>query len=145
MITLLTVIGVAIFGIYQVYKPASAETLYAKIEANVVHPDLAINEMEQFLKHYPEDPRAARIAKFYEKGKAVQHYNRLTRKLKIRAGMPLIVALTIRIVNMSGWVIWVVTSIFENIGTVQEGMETISQPHDVVDQPGAAPLVGQAG
>ncbi len=57
----------------------------------------------------------------------------------------LIVALTIRIVNMSGWVIWVVTSIFENIGTVQEGMETISQPHAVIDQPGAAPLVVEHG
>ena len=41
----------------------------------------------------------------------------------------LVVALTIRIVNMSGWVIWVVTSIFENIGNVQEGMETISRPY----------------
>jgi ATP-binding cassette subfamily B multidrug efflux pump len=52
----------------------------------------------------------------------------------------LIVALTIRIVNMSGWVIWVVTSIFENIGNVQEGMETISRPYTVVDAPYAAPL-----
>ena len=41
--------------------------------------------------------------------------------------------------------IWVVTSIFENIGTVQEGMETISQPHEVVDRPGAAPLVVKQG
>ena len=52
----------------------------------------------------------------------------------------LIVALTIRIVNMSGWVIWVVRSIFENIGNVQEGMETISQEHAVVDAPAAQPL-----
>lgn len=52
----------------------------------------------------------------------------------------LVVALTIRIVNMSGWVIWVVTSIFENIGNVQEGMETISRPHSVTDAPGAVPL-----
>ncbi len=52
----------------------------------------------------------------------------------------LIVALTIRIVNMSGWVIWVVRSIFENIGNVQEGMETISRAHDVVDAPSAPAL-----
>ncbi len=57
----------------------------------------------------------------------------------------LIVALTIRIVNMSGWVIWVVTAIFENIGNVQEGMETISQPLSVVDAPNAAPLKVTAG
>lgn len=56
-------------------------------------------------------------------------------------GIALVIALTIRIVNMSGWVIWVVTSIFENIGTVQQGVETISQPHSVVDRADAKPLV----
>jgi ATP-binding cassette subfamily B multidrug efflux pump len=48
--------------------------------------------------------------------------------------------LSIRIVNMSGWIMWVVTGIFENIGAVQEGMETISRAHEVVDAPGAKPL-----
>jgi len=57
----------------------------------------------------------------------------------------LVVALTIRIVNMSGWVIWVVTGIFENIGNVQEGMGTISRPHSVVDRAGAKPLVVTRG
>ena len=60
-------------------------------------------------------------------------------------GIALVIALTIRIVNMSGWVIWVVTSIFENIGTVQEGLETISRPHHVVDSPGARPLIVNEG
>jgi len=48
--------------------------------------------------------------------------------------------LAIRIVNMSGWVLMMVAGIFENIGIVQEGMETIARPHSVVDKPGAAPL-----
>ncbi len=48
--------------------------------------------------------------------------------------------LSIRIVNMSGWIMWVVTGIFENIGAVQEGMETISRAHEVVDAPEAKPL-----
>ncbi len=42
--------------------------------------------------------------------------------------------LSIRIVNMSGWIMWTVTGIFENIGVVHEGMETISRPHEVVDR-----------
>jgi serine/threonine protein kinase len=88
LIMLLLVIGLAGFGIYEVYKPPSAEDLYAKIEANVIHPNQAIEEMDLFLQHYPDDPRSGRIAKMYEIGKAVQHYNRLTRKLMIRAGMP---------------------------------------------------------
>ncbi len=51
-----------------------------------------------------------------------------------------ITGLVIRINNMAGWIMWVVTGIFENIGTVQEGMEAISQPWTVVDAPAAKPL-----
>ena len=35
---------------------------------------------------------------------------------------------------------WVITAIFENIGTVQEGLEAISKPWTVVDAPNAKPL-----
>lgn len=48
--------------------------------------------------------------------------------------------LVIRIVNMSGWVLFTVAGIFENIGIVQEGLETISRPYSVVDSNGAKPL-----
>ena len=53
--------------------------------------------------------------------------------------------LVIRIVNMSGWIMWVVTGLFENIGQVQEGMETISREHDVVDAPDAKTLTVRRG
>ncbi len=53
--------------------------------------------------------------------------------------------LAIRIVNMSGWVLFTVAGIFENLGVVQEGMETISRVNDVVDRPGAKPLVVPKG
>ena len=53
--------------------------------------------------------------------------------------------LIIRIVNMAGWIMWVVTGIFENVGQVAEGMETISRPHDVVDAPNAVPLAVSRG
>jgi ATP-binding cassette subfamily B multidrug efflux pump len=50
------------------------------------------------------------------------------------------------IANVAGWVSWEVTSIFENIGVVQEGMETIAVPHSQVDAPGARELeVPQGG
>ena len=51
-----------------------------------------------------------------------------------------ITGLVIRINNMAGWIMWVITGIFENLGTVQEGMEAISKPWSVVDAPGAKPL-----
>ena len=43
-------------------------------------------------------------------------------------------------VTAAGWVSWEVTSIFENIGTVQEGMQSIAVPHAGGDRPGARPL-----
>ena len=42
--------------------------------------------------------------------------------------------------NAAGWVSWEVTAIFENIGVVQEGMQSIAVPHSGVDRPGAKPL-----
>jgi ATP-binding cassette subfamily B multidrug efflux pump len=48
--------------------------------------------------------------------------------------------LVIRIVAMSGWVMWTIAGVFENIGTVHEGMETISLPNVLQDAPGALPL-----
>jgi len=48
--------------------------------------------------------------------------------------------LVIRLVNMSGWIMWGVNGIFENIGMVQDGLNTISQPLSVQDAPGAKQL-----
>ena len=52
----------------------------------------------------------------------------------------LVTALALRITQMSGWVMNLVTEIFENIGIVQEGMETISLPQQITDKPNAATL-----
>jgi ATP-binding cassette subfamily B multidrug efflux pump len=48
------------------------------------------------------------------------------------------------IANVAGWVSWEVTGIFENIGVVQEGMETIAVPHGMDDAPAARELVVKA-
>ena len=45
-----------------------------------------------------------------------------------------------QIANAAGWVSWEVTAIFENVGVVQEGMQSIAVPHSSVDRPGARPL-----
>ncbi len=49
------------------------------------------------------------------------------------------------IANVAGWVSWEVTGIFENIGVVQEGMETIAVPHAMTDRPQARELEVTAG
>jgi ATP-binding cassette subfamily B multidrug efflux pump len=45
-----------------------------------------------------------------------------------------------QIASVAGWVSWEVTGIFENVGVVQEGMETIAVPHTLTDAPGAREL-----
>ncbi|HEV3372509.1 MAG TPA: ABC transporter ATP-binding protein [Xanthobacteraceae bacterium] len=50
-----------------------------------------------------------------------------------------------QIINISGWVAWQVTSIFENIGVVQEGMMTIARPITLTDRPQAATLTVPRG
>ena len=50
-----------------------------------------------------------------------------------------------QIANAAGWVSWEVTGIFENIGVVQDGMETIAVPHALQDRPGAPELMVRQG
>ena len=50
-----------------------------------------------------------------------------------------------QIANMAGWVSWEVSGIFENVGVVQEGMETIAVPHALTDRPDARELVVDGG
>jgi ATP-binding cassette, subfamily B, multidrug efflux pump len=56
-----------------------------------------------------------------------------------------VTGLVLRIIGMSGWILWVVAGIFENVGVVQEGMETISRSTQVVDRPDSKPLVVSRG
>lgn len=54
-------------------------------------------------------------------------------------------ALALRLSAMSGWIMWAVSSFFRELGIVQEGMETIAQPVELVDAPEAKPLVFSSG
>jgi ATP-binding cassette subfamily B multidrug efflux pump len=45
-----------------------------------------------------------------------------------------------QLANVAGWVSWEVSAIFENVGVVQEGMQSIAVPHSGVDRPHARPL-----
>ncbi len=53
--------------------------------------------------------------------------------------------LALRVVTMSGWVMWTAIGIFDNIGQVQEGMRTIARPRALVDRPGARALKATRG
>lgn len=54
-------------------------------------------------------------------------------------------ALGLRLVSMSQWVMWEVSALFENIGVVYDGMEMLAKPRAVEDKPGAKPLIVSKG
>lgn len=49
-------------------------------------------------------------------------------------------SLAIRLTGMSHWIMWEVSNLFENIGTVVDGMNTIAKPHSVRDRDNPQPL-----
>ena len=55
------------------------------------------------------------------------------------------VGLVLRLQGMSHWIMWEVAGLFENIGVVQDGLETIARERSVVDAPDAKPLVVPKG
>ncbi|MEZ7766965.1 ABC transporter ATP-binding protein [Haemophilus parahaemolyticus] len=54
-------------------------------------------------------------------------------------------ALALRIKGLSQWIMWEFARLFENLGTVQDGMGTLSKPHSVVDKIDAKPLAVTKG
>jgi ATP-binding cassette subfamily B multidrug efflux pump len=50
------------------------------------------------------------------------------------------IALSLRLNGMSQWIMWEVSSLFENIGSVQDGMSTLSKSRDVQDQENATKI-----
>ncbi|PWW15077.1 MULTISPECIES: ABC transporter ATP-binding protein [Pseudidiomarina] len=49
-------------------------------------------------------------------------------------------SLVLRLWGMSQWIMWEISALFENIGTVQDGIKTVSVPQDILDKEGAVPL-----
>lgn len=49
-------------------------------------------------------------------------------------------AMALRINGLSHWIMWQSASLFENFGTIQDGMNTLSKPHTVLDRSDARPL-----
>ncbi|HHY51388.1 MAG TPA: ABC transporter ATP-binding protein [Alphaproteobacteria bacterium] len=54
-------------------------------------------------------------------------------------------ALSMRFQGMSQWIMWEMTQLFENIGTVRDGITSLSMPRVVFDAPGAKPIVVTRG
>ena len=54
-------------------------------------------------------------------------------------------ALVLRLSAMTGWIMWSLSQLYQNLGVMMEGIETISKPVDIVDVPNAKRLVVEKG
>ena len=54
-------------------------------------------------------------------------------------------AMALRLNGISHWVMWEMASLFEHIGTVQDGITTLARPRTVLDRADAVPLVVTRG
>ncbi|TWC63217.1 ABC transporter ATP-binding protein [Herbaspirillum sp. SJZ099] len=54
-------------------------------------------------------------------------------------------AMALRLNGIAHWVMWEMAALFEHVGTVQDGINTLSRAHDVKDAPDAKPLQVKQG
>ncbi|MDR0577651.1 MAG: ABC transporter ATP-binding protein/permease [Candidatus Accumulibacter sp.] len=54
-------------------------------------------------------------------------------------------AMALRLNSMSRWIMWEMTQLFENVGTVQDGINTLSRRHRVTDRTDARTLAVERG
>ncbi|MCW2305717.1 ABC transporter ATP-binding protein [Rhodobium gokarnense] len=57
----------------------------------------------------------------------------------------LALGLVLRLNTMSGWMMFSISNIFRDLGTIQDAMETIAKPHDIIDREDAVDLVPTSG
>lgn len=55
------------------------------------------------------------------------------------------IAMALRLNGISHWIMWELAMLFEHIGTVRDGMDTLSRPHNILDVPNAPALKIQQG
>ena len=60
-------------------------------------------------------------------------------------GVAAATAMALRLQGMSHWIMWETTSLFESVGTVQDGINTLSRPHAIVDASEATALAVPQG
>jgi ATP-binding cassette subfamily B multidrug efflux pump len=68
-----------------------------------------------------------------------------TRSFVTIGGITIAISLVMRLRAMSQWILWEVASLFESIGTVEDGMGMLTKPVSIVDQAGARELVVPRG
>ena len=79
-IALAVVVGLIAFGSYTVLKRPSPETLLAKFRQNQHNPDKVSEDIETFLKYYPDHEQIGFVEQLHEYANAIAFRKRLFRK-----------------------------------------------------------------
>ena len=56
-----------------------------------------------------------------------------------------VTAMALRVSGHAHWVMWEMTTLFESVGTIQDGINTLTRPRTVLDAPDAKPLAVSRG
>jgi serine/threonine-protein kinase len=83
------VVAIGIYGVWQAYKPPSAEKLYAAIEQGANKPDTVLLEIGQFLEIYPDEERAEQVLELRRVGDAIRLYKSRRNVLTAKGGQRL--------------------------------------------------------
>jgi hypothetical protein len=78
------VLSLAVAGTYYALKPPTADQLFTTINFGADRPEQLSNELAQFLKLYPDDPRAAKVSEIRDQGEAIKKF----RQLALRRNLP---------------------------------------------------------
>ena len=60
-------------------------------------------------------------------------------------GLAAATAMALRLNGISHWVMWEMTSLYEQVGTVQDGINTLSTQNQIIDKANAKPLIVKKG
>ena len=88
VLALIGVLALGIYGLSRVTAPKTAEQLFAEIELRNDEPDKVADEIELFLKNYPDDPRAESLVELQNIGKAIREFRGLKNTLTVRSRLP---------------------------------------------------------
>lgn len=87
-LALIAVIALGGYGIFNATRPPSAEELFTKIETNATQPNRVLEEIDAFLKNYPEDERFEQVTELKRVGDSIELYQSLSSTLAIRKNLP---------------------------------------------------------
>lgn len=79
-------VALIVFGIVRAYQRPSADQLYSMITANEKNPQLARDEIQQFLDYYPDHEKADHVRSLSSLAKAIALKQRLTIQSDSRMG-----------------------------------------------------------